>query len=224
MLTVAICAPLSSDNVTLSIPARAMTSIKQIEANRLNAKKSTGPRTDEGKHRSRENAVRHGLTSATVITSLENVADYEIFEATLYAEYQPRTATSRELVARLTSILWRLRRSTSIETGLMQIQGELMRSRNSRKSRRKMLPLPQWYDEMDIAAANTSDGHISSACQIDEAGGAPDGQQDLAYCFLQASRLQFGVFDTLTRYETALWRQVAQMILMLQSAGLGRQS
>ena len=109
----------------------AMTSLKQIEANRLNALKSTGPRTDEGKQRSRQNALRHGLTAETVITALENAADYQVFEATICAEYQPRTATARELVARLASVLWRLRRSTSIETGLLQIQGELMQSRNT---------------------------------------------------------------------------------------------
>src|SRR6185436_13014617 len=140
-----------------------MTSLKQIEANRINALKSTGPRTDEGKQRSRQNALRHGLTAETVITSRENAADYQIFEATIYAEYQPRTATSRELVARLASVLWRLRRSTSIETGLMQIQGELMRSRTSGSPRRRMLPLPEWYDELDVAAAGGSDPHISSA-------------------------------------------------------------
>ena len=72
-----------------------MTSFKQIEANRLNAQKSTGPRTDHGKLRSRQNALRHGLTAETVIASLESAVDDQVFEATLYAEYQPRTVTAR---------------------------------------------------------------------------------------------------------------------------------
>src|SRR5690349_12205274 len=103
-----------------------MTSLKQIEANRLNARKSTGPRTAAGKQQSRQNALCHGLTAKTVVTALENAADYEAFEASIRFDYQPRLATESELISRLASVLWRLRRSTAIETGLLQIQSELM--------------------------------------------------------------------------------------------------
>ena len=53
-----------------------MTSFRQIEANRRNARRSTGPVTEDGKHRSRCNAVRHGLTAETVIGTLEDADDY----------------------------------------------------------------------------------------------------------------------------------------------------
>jgi hypothetical protein len=48
-----------------------MTSFKQIEANRRNARLSTGPVTEEGKSKSRRNTVRHGLTAETVINALK---------------------------------------------------------------------------------------------------------------------------------------------------------
>ena len=53
-----------------------MTSLKQIEANRRNAKDSTGPRSKAGKQRSSRNAVRHGLTAETVIEPLERCSHW----------------------------------------------------------------------------------------------------------------------------------------------------
>jgi hypothetical protein len=105
----------------------AMTSLKQIEANRRNAHRSTGPTSDSGKARSRRNAVRHGLSAETVVEPLENPEDYKAFEMSITAEFDAQTAVERELVLRLASLLWRLRRSTAIETGLFQIQQQYVR-------------------------------------------------------------------------------------------------
>src|SRR4051794_34455438 len=64
-----------------------MTSFKQIEANRRNARRSTGSTSEQGKLRSRRNAVRHGLTAETVIAALEDAEDYTAFEAAVIADY-----------------------------------------------------------------------------------------------------------------------------------------
>jgi len=100
------------------------TSLKQMEANRRNALKSTGPVTPEDKQRSRCNAVRHGLTAETVIGDLEDPEDYCAFEEVVTADYDTQSAVERELVLvlvlRLASILWRLRRATGIETSLFE--------------------------------------------------------------------------------------------------------
>src|SRR5438067_13296289 len=101
-----------------------MTSFRQFEANRHNARKSTGPVTQEGKQRSRCNAVRHGLTAETVIGALEDAEDYREFEAAVIADYDAQSAVERELVLRLASLLWRLRRATTMETGLFEIQAD----------------------------------------------------------------------------------------------------
>ena len=60
-----------------------MTSFRQTEANRRNAGKSTGPITEEGKQRSRCNAVRHGPTAETMIGSLKDAEDYKAFQAAI---------------------------------------------------------------------------------------------------------------------------------------------
>src|SRR3989441_12964222 len=106
-----------------------MTSFRQIEANRRNAIRSTGPNTDEGKRRSRRNAVRHGLCAETIIEIVEDIEDYRAFEAAVIADYDAQTAVERELVLRLASLLWRLRRATAIETDLLQIQAEILEGR-----------------------------------------------------------------------------------------------
>src|SRR6516165_2316984 len=104
-----------------------MTSYRQIEANRRNALKSTGPKTEAGKQASRCNAVRHGLTAETVIGALEDAEDYKAFEAAITADYDAQSAVERDLVLRLASLLWRLRRATTIETRLFEIQAEHLR-------------------------------------------------------------------------------------------------
>jgi hypothetical protein len=194
------------------LKAPTMTSIKQIEANRLNALKSTGPRTEQGKQTSRQNALRHGLTAETVITALENSADYQAFETTIASDYQPRSATECELVSRLASVLWRLRRSTSIETGLFQIQGELMQNGSASPPLRRNVPLPDWYDELDATP------HVADFSDRKVPDESPASAQSMAFCFVRISRLGYRTFDLLSRYETALWRQAAQILFMLQAA------
>jgi hypothetical protein len=101
-----------------------MTSFRQIDANRRNAQLSTGPVTEEGKNKSRQNALRHGLTAETVIDALEDAEDYAAFELAVTADYDAPSAVERELVLRLASLLWRLPRTTSIESGLFKIQAK----------------------------------------------------------------------------------------------------
>jgi hypothetical protein len=125
-----------------------MTSFRQIEANRRNALASSGPKTGRGKQQSRRNAMRHGLTAETVIDVLEDMEDYKAFELSITSDFDARTAVERELVLRLASLLWRLRRSTAIETGLLQIQSEIMREadrrgRNTRVS--KTAVATRWF-------------------------------------------------------------------------------
>src|SRR5713101_5538857 len=121
-----------------------MTSFRQIEANRRNAIRSTGPNTEEGKRRSRRNAIRHGLCAETVIENIEDIEDYRAFEAAVIADYDARTAVERELVLRLASLLWRLRRATAIETDLLRIQAEILQDRRdqtrSRGRRPRVMP------------------------------------------------------------------------------------
>src|SRR3974390_2691529 len=120
-----------------------MSSFRQIEANRRNARLSTGPVTEEGKKKSRQNALRHGLTAETVIDALEDAEDYAAFEVAVTADYDAQSAVERELVLRLAGLLWRLRRATAIESGLFKIQAQHLlqfrRRRQARDDRQKII-------------------------------------------------------------------------------------
>src|SRR5215216_3205185 len=117
-----------------------MSSLRQIESNRRNSLKSTGPNTAEGKERSRCNAVRHGLTAETVIGALEDAEDYKAFEAAVIADYDVHSAVERELVLRLASLLWRIRRATTMERGLFDIQArQLLEFRRKRDVQQSLI-------------------------------------------------------------------------------------
>jgi hypothetical protein len=73
-----------------------MTLWQQFRANRVNALKNTGPRTEEGKRASRRNALRHRLTAETVVGCLEDTDDYRGFEAAIIT-MTPRRRSSLNL-------------------------------------------------------------------------------------------------------------------------------
>ena len=184
-----------------------MSSLKQIEANRRNALKSTGPTTDEGKERSRRNAVRHGLTAETIIAGLEDADDYQAFETAVIADYDAQTAVERELVLRLASVLWRLRRATCLESGIFESVAE---------------------------GFSKEDDPLSSGSQVTSATDRlyvvttilprdASAQQEvplktaIADRFLRLAELPTFPLDRLSRYEYLLWRQARQLIFALRS-------
>jgi AraC-like DNA-binding protein len=87
--------------------------------NRANSEHSTGPRTQAGKQRSSQNALRHGLTSRTAVLPTEDPAVYEQHCRHFRDEYQPANATETQLVQQLADTSWRLNRIPLIETELL---------------------------------------------------------------------------------------------------------
>jgi hypothetical protein len=195
-----------------------VTSFRQIEANRRNALRSTGPTTEDGKRRSRQNAVRHGLSAETVVEIVEDIDDYRDFEAAVIADYDARTAVERELVLRLASLLWRLRRATMIETELLRIQAEVLRDRRSShlavRSRNTPPSILQDAHEDQTDSDPWPAGHSNSHLVPQSVSSA----RDLAHCFLRLANLDNGVFERLGRYESALSRQVVRILFLLKSA------
>lgn len=95
-----------------------MATPNQIEANRRNAQRSTGPRTPEGKAVSRFNAVKTGITAKSMVIPGEDPAELETLSAEYHDQFQPATALERFLVDDLVSADWQLRRLRRIEAQL----------------------------------------------------------------------------------------------------------
>ena len=96
-----------------------MTTNAQIKANRNNAKKSTGPRTEEGKTRSAKNALKHGLLARDAVLPGEDPADFDRQLSALEADIQPANSLEFELVRQIADSQWRMRRLTRLETGFL---------------------------------------------------------------------------------------------------------
>jgi hypothetical protein len=200
-----------------------MTSLKQIEANRRNSLKSTGPKTESGKLASRCNALRHGLTAETVIGALEDAEDYKAFEAAITADYDAQSAVERELVLRLASLLWRLRRATTIETGLFEIQADHLSNFRrthhvSPAARESVYAL--FNASLDRQPASDGLANVAAttpASELDLAQGQVVPDIELARCFLRLCNLPNYALDRLNRYEATLWRQAGQILCALDN-------
>jgi hypothetical protein len=200
-----------------------MTSFRQIEANRRNARKSTGPITQEGKQRSRCNAIRHGLTAETVIGTLEDAEDYQAFEAAIIADYDAQSAVERELVLRLASLLWRLRRATTMETGLFEIQAEHL---SGFRQALQINPAPRelvhaMFGRADLVSFDRDPASLGAAhdtAAVPNSGRkSVDPAADLTRSFLRLANLPNYALDRLSRYEAALWRQAGQILFALDA-------
>jgi hypothetical protein len=193
-----------------------MTSYRQIEANRRNALKSTGPKTEAGKQVSRCNAVRHGLTAETVLSALEDAEDYKAFEAAITADYDAQSAVERELVLRLASILWRLRRATTMETGLFEIQAQHLH--DYRQNRQLLSNSREVIHTMLRRADAASLSALSNMETLSDSGMKADATTiEFARCFLRLANLPNFALDRLSRYEATLWRQAGRILHALET-------
>src|ERR1700730_7204350 len=94
-----------------------MASQQQIDANRRNAQKSTGPTTPEGRAAVRHNALKHGLTAEVLIPSMEEQPEFDRLCDAFETEYLPVGPTEESLLENLVAAKWRLGRARKEETG-----------------------------------------------------------------------------------------------------------
>ncbi len=100
-----------------------MATPRQIEANRQNAVKSTGPKTAVGKMIASRNATRHGFYSTTVLLPDEDREEFLRLARRLVSAYIPSGPLEEELVRCIIETRWQLRRANLVDSELFQIYG-----------------------------------------------------------------------------------------------------
>jgi len=94
---------------------------KQLAANRLNAQRSTGPRTHKGKNRSKLNALRHNLTGQVSAMTEDDRLFYDLFIDGVMKSLAPENALELQLAQRIAHDHWRLNRAAAIEDNIFAL-------------------------------------------------------------------------------------------------------
>ena len=128
----------------------------QIAANRRNAQRSTGPKTPEGKARSAQNALKHGIRAQAIISSQiellnEDAQEFADLVQSLVDDLQPEGAVEEMCVETIAISLWRLRRIVHAELGHIELQQENIPKPNDNPAGHARRALPK-FDTLDRLA------------------------------------------------------------------------
>jgi hypothetical protein len=91
-------------------------------ANRQNAERSSGPKSETGKFISRQNALKHGLRAQQITIFDERQEDFEALQEALVNSLNPEGPIEEHLVHRIAACLWRLQRIPTLESGVLEFQ------------------------------------------------------------------------------------------------------
>jgi hypothetical protein len=98
-----------------------MATQRQIDANRRNARKSTGPATDLGKAVAKFNSLKHGMTASTAVLPYEDADSYAQLREAFIDTYKPANAVEASLVETIANSYWRLLRVRRVETAALDM-------------------------------------------------------------------------------------------------------
>jgi hypothetical protein len=144
------------------------------------------------------------------------------------SDYDAQTPVERELVLRLASLLWRLRRATAIEAGLFKKQArQLLKFRQRRQAhQQRQKIIDGMYRNVMVAEDNIRQDPERSAGSLDTDSPSTvepiDQSDDLTRAFIRLSNLPTCPLDRLSRYEATLWRQACQILFTLECLGRRR--
>ena len=162
-------------------------SLKKLEANRRNAQRSTGPKTEAGKKRSRYNAYKHGIFSWHALESYgfgsEDGDQFRGLLNMLREDREPVGVLEEVLVDRIAVCIWRLKRALQYENGAMKLRylNQELQMDLRGKSDSDIKSLTQYYLHLRLPERREMDRLIRYETTI---------QRQLAFALSQLERLQ----------------------------------
>ncbi len=204
-----------------------MTTRKQNEANRRNARSSTGPQTRAGKAASKLNALKHGLRAEEFVVRGEDPADFARLLENLINEFQPLGPLEEQLVERVAACMWRLRRLYRLEAGILTHESLTIELDRARDEARRF---EEFKDEFAFADLTEGDVHITdeerhgqATARIEKTARLlKEGTLALGVAFIQDAKYT-GAISKLSRYEAAIERSLYRALHELQRVQAARQ-
>src|SRR4051794_3468934 len=204
-----------------------MASDKQAKANRQNARKSTGPKTPEGKAAVRLNALRHGILSKEILLPGEDEEALTEVGKHLRAELQPVGELENLLVDRIIAVYWRLRRVGRVETGIFarELYQELAERARQEVSAYEKSRLETVIEKTTEPPTITDERkHQEALSKTQEIQAKLDAEiAILGHTFIRDAN-EANAFAKLSRYETALERSLYKALHELQRLQAARRA
>jgi len=116
---------------------------RKAESQPVVSRRSTGPRTQQGKERSKRNSIKYGIFSSVAVLKSESHADFDALLNALREDRQPEGALEEILVNKLAVLWWRLRRVWVAETAEIRAGTEFVQWDANERNRQDAARLPQ---------------------------------------------------------------------------------
>ncbi len=195
----------------------------QIEANRKNAKKSTGPKTPAGKLIAARNAATHGLTANHVIIDNEDRTEFNTLSAKMLIDLAPAGPVEQMLAERIIALTWRIKRAEWMESGVLNVlsnKGDVVARIDAQQQHRiRPSQLRDLSDTMNAALHTNRPKKFSAA--VDKLAALLSPNVDaptntVLGCIAIEDFRESNILERLLRYQGQIERRLYKAILELR--------
>jgi hypothetical protein len=194
----------------------------RTRANRLNAKKSTGPRTGRGQARASLNRLLHGLRASTPVLPGEDSGEFLELTGKVAADLQVQGVVEEFMAERVAMGMWRLRRAERAELGVLA--GRLLEVERERAIRLQESCEVDTFEHLMVREASITDeaGHREATTQLAEIGSAEEDDLPTLGRAMAKDATGPGTIDLALRYRTATERSLLRLLRELRDLQASR--